>query len=174
VVFDGSGSYDPDGQIVSYEWDFGDGTSGSGVTVSHIYEVGGTFTATFTVTDDQGAKDSITLTITVLSDPDRAVYVYSIDLVLVAVPGGTAAEATVTVVDVNGSPRPGATVIGEWSGLVSGIVDGTTGSDGGVVLASKKTRKSGTITFTVSSVSLSGYTYDPGLNNQTRASILKE
>ena len=145
----------------------------SGAKVNHIYEAGGTFTATLTVTYDQGDKDSTALTITVLSDPDRVVYVYSIDLVLVAVPGGTAAEATVMVVDVNGSPRPGATVDGEWSSLVRGIVDGTTGSDGRVILASKKTKKSGTITFTVTGLFLSGYAYDSELNNQTRVSILK-
>ena len=35
--FDASGSYDPDGTIVSYEWDFGDGDTGSGVTPSHTF-----------------------------------------------------------------------------------------------------------------------------------------
>ena len=36
VDFNASGSYDPDGSIVSYDWDFGDGTTGSGVTTGHV------------------------------------------------------------------------------------------------------------------------------------------
>jgi streptogrisin C len=52
--FDASGSYDPDGSIVSYFWDFGDGTTGSGVTTSHIYPYEGSFTVTLTVTDNVG------------------------------------------------------------------------------------------------------------------------
>jgi PKD repeat protein len=65
VNFDGSSSYDPDGSIVAYAWDFGDGTTGSGITASHIYTNGGTFTATLTVTDDDGNTDSDTIFITV-------------------------------------------------------------------------------------------------------------
>jgi PKD repeat protein len=53
--FDATGSVDPDGQIASYAWDFGDGSSGTGVTASHTYPRSGSFTATLTVTDDAGA-----------------------------------------------------------------------------------------------------------------------
>ncbi len=52
VSFDGSGSEDPDGTITSYEWDFGDGSSGTGVSPTHVYATEGTFTVTLTVTDD--------------------------------------------------------------------------------------------------------------------------
>jgi PKD repeat protein len=65
VTFDASGSYDPDGYIVSYSWDFGDGNTASGVTVSHSYPASGSYTVTLTVTDDDGATDSITVTKTV-------------------------------------------------------------------------------------------------------------
>jgi len=54
VVFDGSASYDSDGTIVSYVWDFGDGNSAAGVTVIHTYITPGTYTATLTVTDNDG------------------------------------------------------------------------------------------------------------------------
>ncbi|MEA2054913.1 MAG: PKD domain-containing protein [Candidatus Thermoplasmatota archaeon] len=57
IVFDGSGSYDPDGTIVSYIWDFGDGTGGSGEVTTHSYSMGGTHTVTLTVTDNDGATD---------------------------------------------------------------------------------------------------------------------
>jgi PKD repeat protein len=63
VYFDGSGSYDPDGEIVSYDWDFGDGATGSGDTVSHTFTAAGEYTVTLTVTDDQGAAVSETVEI---------------------------------------------------------------------------------------------------------------
>jgi chitodextrinase len=53
--FSGSNSYDPDGTIVSYEWDFGDGSTGSGMNIYHAYSAPGNYTITLTVTDDQGA-----------------------------------------------------------------------------------------------------------------------
>ncbi len=51
VSFDGSGSYGTDGSIVSYHWDFGDGTSADGVSVSHAYQSAKTYAVTLTVTD---------------------------------------------------------------------------------------------------------------------------
>ena len=53
--FDGSGSADYDGTIVSYDWTFGDGTAGSGATVVHTYATPGTYPVTLTVTDNEGA-----------------------------------------------------------------------------------------------------------------------
>ena len=55
VTFNAAASRDSDGTIVSYEWNFGDGASGSGVTTSHTYDTSGTFNITLTVTDDKGA-----------------------------------------------------------------------------------------------------------------------
>jgi len=52
IEFDGTASTDPDGTIVAYEWDFGDGASDSGPTPSHTYALPGSFTAVLTVTDD--------------------------------------------------------------------------------------------------------------------------
>ncbi|HDQ05442.1 MAG TPA: PKD domain-containing protein, partial [Candidatus Bathyarchaeota archaeon] len=65
VTFNASGSYDPDGYIVEYSWDFGDGDTETGVTASHSYPASGTYTVTLTVTDDDGATDSISVTKTV-------------------------------------------------------------------------------------------------------------
>lgn len=52
VQFDGTGSHDPDGFIVSYAWAFGDGGSGSGPTPTHTYTQQGFFTVALTVTDN--------------------------------------------------------------------------------------------------------------------------
>ena len=56
VSFDAGGSYDPDGSIVSYDWDFGDGSTGSGVTTEHTFTATETqtYTVVLTVTDDSG------------------------------------------------------------------------------------------------------------------------
>ncbi|UCH94401.1 MAG: PKD domain-containing protein [Candidatus Aminicenantes bacterium] len=73
VTFDGSGSYDPDGTITSYEWDFGDGNTDTGMIVIHTYSSAGTYTATLTVTDNGGLTDDDTAIITVNpsgSEPD--------------------------------------------------------------------------------------------------------
>jgi PKD repeat protein len=58
ITFDGSGSRDPDGTIVSHVWEFGDGSSGSGETAMHTYSAAATYRVTLTVTDDQGASAS--------------------------------------------------------------------------------------------------------------------
>ncbi len=58
VQFDGSGSSDPDGTIVSYDWEFGDGVTGTGISPTHTYAAAGNYNVTLTVMDDSGATDS--------------------------------------------------------------------------------------------------------------------
>ena len=81
------------------------------------------------------------------------------------------AKATVWIKNVSGGNVSGATVTGQWSGFVSGTSSGTTGTDGKVTLTSPKKAGSGTITFCVTNVVASGYTYDPALNVMTCNSI---
>ena len=69
ATFDASGSSDPDGNIVSYEWSFGDGSTGTGMTEPHTYTSDGTFTVTLTVTDNDGHKDTATKTIIINPAP---------------------------------------------------------------------------------------------------------
>jgi PKD repeat protein len=57
VLFDGSQSTD-DGQIVSYQWNFGDGGTAQGVRVTHDFALAGTYNVVLTVTDNQGQSVS--------------------------------------------------------------------------------------------------------------------
>ena len=70
VSFDASGSSDSDGSIISYNWDFGDGSSGSGETVTNTYESAGDYTVELKVIDNDGATDTTTQTIDVSPPPN--------------------------------------------------------------------------------------------------------
>jgi chitinase len=67
--FDGGGSTDSDGTIVTYEWNFGDGKTATGKTASHTYTTTDTYTVKLTVTDDDGRKTSTTMDVTVETPP---------------------------------------------------------------------------------------------------------
>ncbi len=56
--FNGAGSSDTDGTIVSYRWRFGDGTTATGPSPSHAYSAAGSYRVELSVTDDDGAVDS--------------------------------------------------------------------------------------------------------------------
>jgi len=60
VVFDASASVDPDGALTGFAWDFGDGTTASGVAVAHAYAEPGTYALRLTVMDDAGVGNSAT------------------------------------------------------------------------------------------------------------------
>jgi PKD repeat protein len=58
VTFDGSASADADGDPLIYTWDFGDGTTDSGVSISHVYAEGGIYPITLTVDDGTGLDNA--------------------------------------------------------------------------------------------------------------------
>jgi hypothetical protein len=66
IIFDGSGSFDPEGDPLTYAWDFGDGSFGRGMAPSHEYGVAGTYSVMLIVNDS--VKDSVVSSTTATID----------------------------------------------------------------------------------------------------------
>ena len=107
VDFSSIGSSDNDGTIVSYAWDFGDNASANGSFASHVYAEPGSYSATLTVTDNDGLSDQSSVTILVRdpSDPGSSSNwtFFSTTTGDIQLPGGGAREQTMALsFDVNG------------------------------------------------------------------------
>jgi PKD repeat protein len=178
VNFNAAGSTDADGSIVSYAWNFGDGGSQTGgSTAQRLYSTPGTYTATVTVTDNSGLTGSKSVTINV--NPQVAAPTMSVAGITMSLRtfwnGSADALATVTVRDNNGNLLPGAVVSGTWSGAVSGNSSDTANSSGKAEFRSKRVRvPAGTLyTFTVTGITLSGYSYNASQNAETSDSVAR-
>ncbi len=114
--FDASGSRDDDGTVVSYGWDFGDGTTGSGVRVSHAYATPGTYTVVLTVGDDDGAGTTVSEPVTVAAPPPP-------NVAPTAVIDGTPSQLTVAFTGAGSTDSDGTVVSWAWA-----FGDGKTGT----------------------------------------------
>ena len=101
VTITSAGSADPDGTITSTKIDFGDGTSTSAASASHVYAVPGTFIVSVTVTDNNGATDTASAAVTVK---------YVGVTILKPTPNSTW-TSSVNVIATAASPRPIASMI---------------------------------------------------------------
>ena len=70
ITFDGSRSSDPDGDPLTYTWDFGNGQAGSGERPTHSYSSAASFSVILFATDGQGGSDSDTATATTVTAPN--------------------------------------------------------------------------------------------------------
>ncbi|MEO6059125.1 MAG: PKD domain-containing protein [Candidatus Limnocylindria bacterium] len=159
--FDGSGSTDAGGSVVSYAWAFGDGGSGSGAAASHTFSAAGTYSVSLVVTDNGGATGNTAQSVTVSAPPVAQTMTIS---ALIPSSGtrksGWTATVTITVRDGSDATLSGATVTGAW--LSGAGTNCTTGSSGTCSVSVNVGRKTSSVTWTVSNVTEAAYTYLPG------------
>ncbi|KAA3661319.1 MAG: PKD domain-containing protein, partial [Calditrichaeota bacterium] len=110
VNFTGSNSSDSDGSITSYSWNFGDGNNATTANPSHTYSSAGNYTATLTVTDDDGATDNAQVTISVNSPPNEPP-----TAVVSADPTSGEAPLTVNFTGSNSSDSDGSIATYAWT-----------------------------------------------------------
>jgi PKD repeat protein len=115
ISFVGTASYDPDGTVVSYSWDFGDGSTASGATASHSYSIAGNYTASLTVTDNSGSTASNTALIIIQDRPPTAI---------ITVPTGTTSAGQSASFSAAGTVDPDGTI----STYAWNFGDGSTGT----------------------------------------------
>jgi PKD repeat protein len=173
VGFIGDGSTDADGTLVAYAWDFGDGTSATGANPLHTYTAPGRYTATLTVTDSQGLRDSSSVAIT--ADPNplaNTMHVQDITVGVSRLSGGYyQCVATVDLRKYGGGAAGGAQVGGRWTGVAgTRSMTVTANANGIATFAGNRTRYTGTCTFAVTGATLNSFTYDPTQNLETSVS----
>lgn len=90
VLFNASGSSDVDGTISTYAWDFGDGTTSTGIIASNVFTDIGSYIVTLYVTDDKGKTGEVTVTINV-NEPSVFTQKQAIDLLMgsIIIPGAS-------------------------------------------------------------------------------------
>src|SRR6202030_2803999 len=90
--FDASTSSDSDGTIVSYNWGFGDSTTGTGEMVQHSFTSPNTYTVTRTVTDNEGATGTTSQQVTVTDLPPTAAFTGSCNQLACSFDGSSSSD----------------------------------------------------------------------------------
>jgi PKD repeat protein len=163
VQFSADGSYDPDGTIASYAWDFGDGSTSTEANPLKTYAEAGTYNAVLTVSDEAGATDSAQVTIIVDQPSMATVHVQDQVITRLTYRRWARARDIVLVTDQDNQPVTGAVVTARYWGPSQGQVTGTTDSDGTVALETDWQKKpKETWCFEVLDIVADGYEYDPG------------
>jgi len=180
VKFVGSNSYDTDGVVTNYLWDFGDGTNSTLANPTKVYTTAGTYTATLLVTDNSnGTSAPATVTPIKVKAVDNVTKAVNVSSVSVAWTKGTIGNgyfvATIKVVDVNEKPISNVVVSVTSSGLVSGSATATTNAQGIVTIKSPvvSSTATGTETFTVTNLVLNGYLYNSANNTVSSGSLTR-
>jgi PKD repeat protein len=154
-----SRAWDPDGTIVSYAWQFGDGTSAVGAYVTHTYGAAGAYSVTLTVTDYYGATNSHATSVTVVRG---VLHVGDLDGAKNFQRGYWTAFVIIRIHDADHRPV-NARVDGAWSSGGSSYCDAD--SSGTCLVATVVATSVASVTFTVQSVSFGSAVYDPTRNH---------
>jgi PKD repeat protein len=174
VNFTGSDSYDPDGSVVDYSWDFGDGSVSNAANPSHSYTSTGQYTTTLTVTDDSGETNSASTIITVTDSQagciSNCITVNKIDLKYRA--RSRRIKARVRLADENNNRIKGAIVHAVWTLPDGSTVDQYRNTRRRSRVSFKlRTRNAGNYTLTIIQVTKSGYSFDPDNSNILSADV---
>ncbi len=92
VALDARASADADGTVASYDWDFGDGTTGTGATPQHTYTAAGSYRVTLTVTDDDGVKATTAQDVEVITGLPTAAFMAQTAALVLGVDGSTSTD----------------------------------------------------------------------------------
>lgn len=171
VTFSSAGSSDPEGSTLTYDWDFGDGTSAIIANPAKTYSTQGNYTASLVVYDSAGIASLPSSVSISVNQPTVAMFVADITMSLSSNNQGYQATGRVTVKDASGAVVPNAIISANWTGLSVVAATATTNSSGVATFLSKRVKKRGTFTLAVNNVSASGKTYTPSVNVKTSASI---
>jgi PKD repeat protein len=131
ATFDASSSSDTVGTITGYRWDFGDGSSGTGVNATHVFTSSGTYTVVLTVTNNAGQTATASHVVTVDTQAPAAPAItspadHSYDNSHTVVLSGTA-EPNSTIVVYDGSASVGGASTngaGNWTSTLTSVADG--------------------------------------------------
>ena len=179
ITFDASASYDPDGYIVSYEWDFGDNNTGLGSIVTHSYSSARDYQVLLTVTDNDEATAQDIQTVHVSEPPIPDMFVYSIDFTKHFANANKVnqLDITVKITDDDFVGVPDAIVYGILEGPddIYESYQGITDAGGTVTFIYQRLDKHGhprflipgIYTFTVTNVEKADWNYNPAKNLET-------
>ncbi|MHC4397448.1 MAG: S8 family serine peptidase [Planctomycetota bacterium] len=179
VTLDGSASYDPDRDIVSYIWKEGQLVLGNEAVIEATLSIG-THDISLTVTDNDGLSSTDITQVVVTREEPSGPVIYVQDINLTAAKRGKkwAVTALVTIFDDSNNPVRAANLSANWSGSVTQDVFAVTSAKGGKKRIGKAKftlsgiTEAGTFTFTVNNVAKSGMTYHDALNVETSDTIV--
>lgn len=158
VYFTSSGSFDPDGSIVAYKWNFGDGSTSTLANPSHSFGSAGSYLAKLTVTDNVGSADGAGLTITVNSP--IALRSTKIALTETLTDNRVTVTGRIPVKNANGVHVPAAMVTVQWTRPNGNFIDRSAITNlNGIARFSIKGGR-GTYILRVTNITKSGYWFD--------------
>jgi subtilisin family serine protease len=153
-------SSDPDGDAVTYSWDFGDGATSAVESPTHTYSAGGDYTVVLTASDGE-LFDTASETLTVTAP---TITVHVADLTGEGIPGSRGrwdARVTILVHDASNTPVSGVIVTGAWSDGASGTQECVTDSGGSCSITKQNLKGNASpVTFTVTGLG-GGVVYAP-------------